>query len=385
MKQPSKPTLTIGLLLDDSLDGQDGVQQYVLALGNWLTEQGHCVHYLAGHSTRSDLDRLHSLSRVVRLNFNGNRLGTPLFASSGKLTDLINAHQFDVIHVQSPHSPLLAGRLIKRLPKSTAIVSSLHVLPNGLLANWGLHLLGHLNHGSLKRIDRFIANTQAGADFFEKSWRVSSLIIPNPLDCRRFEHAQAHPAQRSDKLNIVFLGRLVKRKGVLGLIEAIQLLPKPVLDQIYVHLGGGGQLMPKAKASLDKYRLNKVCRLYGRIAEPDKASFLAMAEIAIFPSTGGESFGISLVEAMVAGRGVVLAGDNPGYRAVLDNRSELLFEASKPEAIAQTLQKWIAATADERRQSHQWLKQRAGGYDISQSVGPAILATYRQVLDAKSA
>lgn len=43
-----------GLVLDDTLDTQDGVQQYVLTTGSWLRDQGHDVHYLVGQTVRTD-------------------------------------------------------------------------------------------------------------------------------------------------------------------------------------------------------------------------------------------------------------------------------------------------------------------------------------------
>ena len=49
--------LKIGLVLDDSLDKPDGVQQYVLILGKWLSSQGHDVHYLVGETKRTDLPK----------------------------------------------------------------------------------------------------------------------------------------------------------------------------------------------------------------------------------------------------------------------------------------------------------------------------------------
>ena len=46
--KPSPKPLKIGFVFDDSLDKPDGVQQYMLSIGSWLTSQGHEVHYLVG-------------------------------------------------------------------------------------------------------------------------------------------------------------------------------------------------------------------------------------------------------------------------------------------------------------------------------------------------
>ena len=382
--KPSTSSLKIGLLLDDSLDSQDGVQQYVLTLAKWLREQGHSVHYLAGQTSRIDLDKLHSLARVIRLNFNGNRLGTPLPANRRRLNKLLVQHQFDVVHLQAPYSPLLAGRLINLLPAKTAVVCSFHVLPNSRMADLGLGTLRYLLASSLPKIDKFIANTTTVADFFRKRWQVSSVVIPNPVDCPAFQTSGRYPTAKTDKLNLVFLGRLVKRKGVLNLIEGLRLLPATYQDKVYLHIGGAGRLMPEVRRLLKTYQLDQLAQTYGRIQEADKAAFLSMADIAIFPSTGGESFGISLIEAMSTGKGVVLAGQNPGYQAVLGRRPELLFDAKRPLAIAQTLEDWIKAPVARRQAARAWLNSEVKRYDISSSVGPQILEVYRQAIKTKT-
>ena len=76
-----KNKLCIGYLLDDTLDKPDGVQQYVLAVGEYFRAKGHDVHYLVADTHRTDIKNVHSLGRFVSLKFNGNSVRTPLPAS----------------------------------------------------------------------------------------------------------------------------------------------------------------------------------------------------------------------------------------------------------------------------------------------------------------
>src|SRR5487761_1271885 len=103
--KPLSKKLKIGLVVDDTIDKPDGVQQYVLALGKWFTEQGHEVHYIVGESHRADLPNVHSIARNVAVTFNGNRLTIPLPVPRRKIRNLLDQLNLDVIHVQSPHSP----------------------------------------------------------------------------------------------------------------------------------------------------------------------------------------------------------------------------------------------------------------------------------------
>ena len=149
MATPQKPR-KIGLVIDTSLDPTDGVQQYVLSIGDWLSQQGHDVHYLAGQTDKRKLPNLHSLSRNITVSFNGNRTTIPLPTSRRKLRNFIQKEQFDVLHVQTPHHPLMAQRLILAASPQTAVVGTFHILPYGALSRIGTRLLGWWLRPSLK-------------------------------------------------------------------------------------------------------------------------------------------------------------------------------------------------------------------------------------------
>lgn len=107
--------MKIGFVLDDSLDKTDGVQQYIITLGSWLAKQGHNVHYLVGETHRDDIPNIHSLSKNIAVRFNKNRMSMPLKADKSKIVKLLNDEQFDIIHVQMPYSPLMAGFVVSNV------------------------------------------------------------------------------------------------------------------------------------------------------------------------------------------------------------------------------------------------------------------------------
>src|SRR3990167_10900403 len=157
-KQPpakTKPgqSLSVGFLYDDSLDRPDGVSQYVKTLGAWLSGQGHQVVYLVGETKLKQWagGPVFSLSRNLSVNFNGNQVNTPLLASPKGINQVLAEHQLDVLHVQMPYSPLLAGRVINRADPQTAIVGTFHIYPAGLMARVGSRLLKLVCSGSLAR------------------------------------------------------------------------------------------------------------------------------------------------------------------------------------------------------------------------------------------
>jgi phosphatidylinositol alpha-mannosyltransferase len=119
----------------------------------------------------------------------------------------------------------------------------------------------------------------------------------------------------------------------------------------------------------------------GFIDEADKPALLASADIAVFPSLYGESFGIVLIEAMAAGSGVVLGGNNPGYASVLGAMPEALFEPKKYQAFSKTLKHYLtnSIAAQELHNNQQVaVKQFA-----VTNVGPKVVTMYVTAIDAK--
>ena len=126
------------------------------------------------------------MAKVLRMKFNGNRVGTPLLASKSKIRNLLAELDLDVLHVQMPYSPLFAARVIRAASPETRIVGSFHVLPNGWLESLGARMLGWALHRSRKKIDYYIANTHTTAIFYHSAWGASSVVIPNPVNLDRF-------------------------------------------------------------------------------------------------------------------------------------------------------------------------------------------------------
>ncbi len=377
------PKLKIGLVIDTSLDDNNaGVQQYVLTLGNWLAARGHEVHYLTSETKESDLVNLHSLSRNVRVSFNKNRLSIPLPASRRRIKKLLTAQKFDVLHVQMPYSPLLAGQIINLAPHTTAIIATFHILPYSRLAEHSTRLLAIVERLSLSKLDRVLAVSPPAKEFAAKIFKVDSSVVPNVVETRRFAKAP-RKYRRVSELNIVFLGRLVPRKGCQTLLEAVNLLVQRANDlpKFSVTICGAGPLMPSLIKYVGDNGLDKIVKFVGYVSETDKPARLASADIVAYPSSGGESFGIVLVEAMASGNAVVLAGNNPGYASIMGERTELMFDPNGPNELADKLEQYLRDTPL-RRAAAAWGKSKAAEFDVKR-VGPEIEAIYHQVATAK--
>jgi phosphatidyl-myo-inositol alpha-mannosyltransferase len=368
--------MNIGFLLDDSLDRPDGVQQYVLTLGQWFEAHGHTVHYLVGQTERTDIKHVYPLSKNIRVKFNGNVVGTPLPASKKAIESLLGVLKLDVLHVQLPYSPLMAGRVIAAIHDKTAVVGTLHIYPNTQLEHGLNKLLTQINKQTLKRFDTITAVSDVAAEASHLLHRESLPVVPNPVHIEVFQK----PRKTSAEIRrIIFLGRLVERKGCLLLLQALHLLEtqNKLPKQLKVTIAGDGPLRPKLEQYVTKHGLEKRVNFAGFLQEASKASFLQKADLAVYPSTGGESFGIVLIEAMAAGA-LTLGGNNEGYRGVLGSGSPALFSTKTPVMLAELIQRVLENEAF-RNKLHKQQQALIKQYDVS-IVGNSLSDVYKKAL-----
>ena len=356
--------LSVGFLYDDTLDSFDGVAQYVKTLGAWLSSQGHHVCYLVGQTkiTNWSGGTVYSLARNVPVNFNANVLSIPLPANRQAIKQVLTKENLDVLHVQMPYSPFMAGRVIAAVPPRTAVIGTFHVLPAGPMAVWGSRLLGLWLRRGLRRFDHIVSVSTAAAQFAKKTYGLTSEVVPNTVELKKFTASGAEAVKRSPGFEIIFFGRLVKRKGCQQLLQAFSQL-NARLPQAKLTIAGDGPQRKQLMQWVTRHKLASSVEFLGFIEEPSKASLLGRADIACFPSLYGESFGIVLLEAMASGATVVLGGNNAGYSSVLQKRPELLIDPRDTKAFAQRLYQ-LLTERPLAAQLHAWQAQHVRSYDV---------------------
>lgn len=371
--------MKIGFVLDDTLDTPDGVQQYVLTLGAWLGGEGHEVHYLVGQTKRTDLENVHSLSRNIKARFNGNRMSIPMPANRRLLRKFLSRENFDVLHVQTPYSPLLAGRVINAAPANTAAVGTFHIAPHSGIVGDATRLLALLSRRSLKRMSGMLSVSTAAQDFAKQTYGVVSEVLPNVVVVDRFATAVPMPIA-GDGPVILFLGRLVPRKGCMILLQAVDRIHQLHPGQRFrVVICGGGPLESELHTYVKKHDLEQIVVFVGYVSEEDKPRYLKAADLAVFPSTGGESFGIVLLEGMAAHHPVVLGAANEGYSTVLKDRTSLLFPVDDPTALAEVIARFLNDPKAQER-ARNWQQSYIHQFDVA-TVGPKLLKVYQAAID----
>lgn len=372
--------LRIGLVFDDSLDRPDGVQQYVMRMAEWLREHGHEVYLLVGETHERDLPNLHSLSRNVTVKFNGNTMSIPRPVSRKMLRRLLDDLQLDVVHVQTPYSPFMAGRLMSLTGSDTAMVGTFHILPYSWVVKLANRVLAVLNRRTDRQFDTVMAVSPPASEFARRYYGYNGPVVPNPF---RLGDYTVTPHAKNHVPRIIFLGRLVTRKGAKQLLLAIKYMLEHDLytGPLSVTIAGRGHLLDELKAIAATISDSTTVDFPGFIAEDDKPELIESADIFALPSISGESFGISLIEGLAACRGVVLAGDNAGYASILYELPELLVDPRNTEEFAKLLAHWLkdaAGRASMAKRQKQYVQQ----FDIA-VVGRKVEAIYADALQSK--
>ena len=181
----------------------------------------------------------------------------------------------------------------------------------------------------------------AAQTFARQIYGLDSIIEPNVIGLTPYRQASVK-STANRTVTIIFLGRLVERKGCEYLLRAIvELKDRPQLKPFRGDNRWSWTAGNKTKRFVLEHDMKKLVEFTGFIDEVDKPDFLAQSDLAIFPSTGGESFGIVLLEAMAAVPGVVLAGDNEGYASVMQPHVEQLFAPRQSQLLAEKMAYYI--------------------------------------------
>jgi phosphatidylinositol alpha-mannosyltransferase len=189
--------------------------------------------------------------------------------------------------------------------------------------------------GEAGRLHGRIAVSGAAKHFIDRYFPGEYKVIPNGVDVERFQRAVPIARWQDGTRNLLFVGRFEPRKGLLELLKAYRILRKTGCE-CRLLVVGSGPLGKEAHRYVATRRLRGV-EFLGRVTDEEKAQLFRTADVYISPATGGESFGIVLLEAMAAGTAIV-ASDIHGYKGVVRRgREGLLVPPREPKAIAASI------------------------------------------------
>ncbi len=322
--------MKIGLVCPYIYPDPGGVSQHVGYLYENLRLRGHDVRII----TASHGPQRASEGDVIRLGVgfsvptNGS-VGTLTFSPryNSQIRTMLERERFDLLHFHEPFVPTLSLFLLRE--SKSVNVATFHAYAGFSPSyEFGKRFL----QGHARRLHGRIAVSAAARHFIDRFFPGDYKVIPNGVDIPRFERAVPIARWQDGTRNLLFVGRHEPRKGLIELLKAFRLLKKTGCDCRLLIVGTGPQER-EARRYVATRRLAGV-EFLGRVTDAEKAQLFRTADVFVSPATGGESFGIVLLEAMAAGAPIV-ASDIHGYKGVVRRgREGLLVPPRQPKPLA---------------------------------------------------
>lgn len=249
----------------------------------------------------ADLQQIYFLHKPIK--FISNRI----LGDSQILFGLENyAKKFDIFHSADPHyyysyqlAKLRAKKMIKKL-----IITSWETIP---FNNEKTAAKRKIKYFTLSNADLFLCYTQKAKESLVKENVDESKIrvVRLGVDLKKFKPGRK---KQNQILKILFVGRLVKEKGVMDLLRAFINLRSEGLKNLKLEFIGKGDLKNEMEKKIKSFGLTNEIKIINKNYQ-DMPSVYQKADIFVLPSkktnTWEEQYGMVLVEAMASGLPII--------------------------------------------------------------------------------
>lgn len=205
----------------------------------------------------------------------------------------------------------------------------------------------------LERLKRWIMDKSAALTVVSKAMKKTVVdmsvdpakveVIPMGVDLKGLFTPDPRVQRKTDEL--LFVGRLVEKKGVHFLLEAMSAVLKKH-PSVRLILAGSGPMEQELRQQAGRLHLSERVDFLGMVAQTQLPALYQRATLAIFPfvvakSGDQEGFGLVQVEAMGC-ECPVIAGDLPAIHDIIAHEENgLIFPSGNAEALADAIIKLL--------------------------------------------
>ena len=210
--------LKLGLVspYDHSVPG--GVSQHISELAAQFRTWGHTVKIIAPCSdpeTITEHDFI-PMGRPVAVPAGGSVARISLSVWLGpRIKALLEKEAFDLLHIHEPYAGFVTTYCL--LYSKTTNVATFHTYRGTRIYHLGVRRLGGPYD---RKIHGRIAVSEPAREFINKQFPRDYTIIPNGINAQEIMEAKAFPDLEDGMINLLFVGRLEKRKGLKYLLQA---------------------------------------------------------------------------------------------------------------------------------------------------------------------
>ena len=278
----------------------------------------------------------------------------------------------DVVHVHWPAPNAIFGAAVRLLTGGRCVVVSSYYSAELRWIGQRLRPLVPFLRWTMRSADVTTANSSATAEVVRSFGGEAVRVVPSPAGLVK-EGSENRNARRSpgafsrggapdstDRCpQVLFVGRLVERKGVEVLVRAVASLARRRSVRLLVV--GEGEWRDRIANTVDRERAGKVVRLAGRVSDEELDRAYGESDVfvlpAVFDSKGDtEGLGVVLIEALL--RGLPVIGSRIGGipDIVVDGEGGWLVPPGKPEALEEALDQVLGDSGEAERRA-KWGKR----------------------------
>lgn len=330
--------MKIGLVSPNSLKVDGGVKEHILNLYQALKKQGHKVRVLgpADRFGQASKNRdIYLFGKTKHFTLEGTEMwpGWHL-ARPRELKEVLEREEFDVLHFHDPYASPLSLQILQG--SKTINVVTFHIAKENSPKKY--KVFGFLAWYFERKVSSCAAVSESCKRLILSYYKYINIkIIPNGVDIQKYNPKVPKLGKFKDgKLNILFLGRLEKRKGIEYLVRAFPKVEVNLSDARLI-VAGDGRLKREMQQLAKKLKAKNIV-FVGRVSERRKPAYFATCDIFCSPATHGESFGIVLLEAWASGKPVVAAA-NSGYKELMEKlpKAGILVPVRNSQSLARAL------------------------------------------------
>lgn len=158
-------------------------------------------------------------------------------------------------------------------------------------------------------------------------------IIPNGVNCQIFNPTEKNP----DVLNLLYVGRFSKQKGLEYLPPLMQILKEKLKIPFHLNLIGDGPNKKEIKKSIDDMGLSQYVSFCGWIVDRyELSSYYQKSSIFVFPSLF-EGMPNAILEAMASGLAIVASNVAGNEELVRNGENGYLHNIGDVQGIADSI------------------------------------------------
>ncbi len=343
-----------------------GVKDFILGLKPALEKKECIVTVIAPGSKEAEREGLvdFTLGRPFKISTDQTEFRASL---SRKKTaeEIFNKINPDIVVIHEPFVPSIGHTIISVLSKRAdgiprpVVIGQFHARREDL--SWGLKVIEFVGRHLVRRpkldrktvlslssgyestisnnLDGRIAVSQATKRFWQKKLPSDYRVIYNGIDTGELtpDGSKMENWTEDDEKIIFFAGRHDQRKGISDLIEAFNLLIKSGIKNIKLKIAGKGEMTEDLQKMVQELGIQELVEFVGVMPREELVKAYRTADLVVAPSTGGEGFNRTIIEARSCGTLVVCTDIEGQDEAIGKDLSPFMARPNNPHSLAKQI------------------------------------------------